>query len=60
MNIDKLPWICEDHPEAQIKRTYDQKQYILNGYPAGVPLKLNIKYECCVCGRELALDNNNE
>ena len=55
-----LPWACPDHPQAQIRRSWDQTQYVMNGYPAGVPLKSNYKYECAECGRELAPDTKEE
>lgn len=48
------PWLCPDHPDAQIRRSWDQTQYVMNGYPAGVPLRRNFRYECAECGRELA------
>lgn len=51
---ETLPWVCPDHPSAQIRHSWDQSHYIMNGYPAGLGIKSNDKYECAVCGRELA------
>ena len=57
VNINKaveLPWVCPAHPDAQIRRSWDQTQYVMNGYPAGEPIKRNFKYECAECGLDLA------
>jgi len=51
--IDKLPSICPKHPDAPIRHLWDQTHYILNGYPAGLGIKSNHRYECSVCGLEL-------
>jgi len=53
---EELPWTCPKHPMAQVRHTWDEKQYVMNGYPAGQPLKLNHKYECADCGLELAAE----
>jgi hypothetical protein len=53
-NPNGLPWICEDHPDAKIRRSWDQNHYVLNGYPAGLGWKTNVRYECAECGKELA------
>jgi hypothetical protein len=50
----KLPWICEEHPDAQIKHSYDETHTVLNGYPAGMGWTSKHKYECSICGKELA------
>jgi len=51
-----LPWVCPDHPDAQVRCSWDETHYVMNGYPAGTGIKSNFKYECAVCGRELAPD----
>lgn len=52
--VRKLPWQCPDHPESEIKQTWDRTRYVFNGYPSGVGIDSNYKYECNECGRELA------
>lgn len=49
-----LPWVCPDHPKAQIRHTWDRTQYYLNQYPAGTPMDSAHRYECAECGRQLA------
>lgn len=49
-----LPWICPKHPKAQVRHTWDESHYILNGYPAGVGIKSAHRYECAECGTELS------
>lgn len=49
-----LPWTCPQHPAAQIRHSWDQKHYVMNGYPAGSGFSSNHKYECAECGLELA------
>jgi len=51
--MSNLPSICADHPKAQVRHEWDQKHYVLNGYPAGTGIKGNHQYFCSVCGREL-------
>jgi hypothetical protein len=53
-DIAVLPWRCPDHPDAMIRHSWDQTQYMVNGHPASVPLKSNQRYECAECGRQLA------
>jgi len=53
---DKLSWQCEQHPDAKIRKSWDQTHYVMNGYPAGEGVKSNYKYECAECSRELAPD----
>ena len=50
----KKPYICPDHPNAQIRHSWDETHYVLNGYPAGLGTKNHHRYECVECGRELA------
>ena len=51
----KLPWRCPDHPQAQIKKSWDRTFFVYgDGYPRGSGLDSNFKYECSECGRELA------
>lgn len=52
--VDNLPWVCPQHPQAQIRRSWDQTHYVMNGYPAGTGTKSNFKYECAECGLELS------
>lgn len=52
--MEWLPWVCPEHPKAQIRHSWDRTQYVMNGYPAGQALDMNHRYECAVCGRELA------
>ena len=49
--IDLTP--CPDHPDALIRRTWDQNHYVLNGEASGTGWRTNIRYECAECGREL-------
>ena len=50
----KLPWVCPQHPSAQIRHTWDQTHYVMNGYPAGNGISGNHRYECAECGTQLA------
>ena len=47
------PYICPNHPKAQIRHEWDQTHYILNGYPAGQGIRGNHQYFCSICGLEL-------
>ena len=54
-----LPWICEDHPDAQIRHTWDRTRSEANWGPYRPRVTIsevdtNHRYECAVCGRELA------
>jgi len=51
---EKLPWICPQHPKAQIRHLWDQSHYVMNGYPAGLGIQSNHRHECAECGLELA------
>ena len=48
-----LPYPCSDHLKENIRLSWDEKQYILNGYPVGQPIKSNYRYECAKCGTQL-------
>lgn len=56
---DGLPWVCAEHPEAQIRHTWDRTRTEVNLRP-NCPRQTigeydhNHLYECAVCGRELA------
>ncbi len=52
--IEELPWICPQHPKAQVRHLWDQNHYVLNGYPAGTGWKSGHRYECAECGLQLA------
>ena len=54
--MKELPWVCNDHPEAQVRKSWDRTYYVMNGYPSGSGIDSNFKYECAVCGRELAAE----
>jgi len=54
--VKNLPYICPEHPEAMIKHEWTESQYVMNGYPAGIPLKSKHNYYCNECGRELAAE----
>jgi hypothetical protein len=49
-----FPYICPDHPAAQIRHEWTEKQYVMNGYPTGTSLRSQHQYYCNECGRELA------
>lgn len=49
-----LPWVCPQHPDAQIRHSWDQTHYVIGGYPAGEGIRSNHRYECVKCGTELA------
>ena len=51
-----LPWVCPEHPNAQIRHSWDQTHYVMNGYPVGTGIRSNQRYECAECGRELQPD----
>lgn len=54
-----LPWLCPDHPAAQIRHYWDRMRTEANWGP-NRPRNLisqydhNHRYECAECGRELA------
>ncbi|MFW6148140.1 MAG: hypothetical protein ACOC6B_07105 [Thermodesulfobacteriota bacterium] len=52
-NEQSLPSVCPEHPDAEIRHTWDRKHYVLNGLPAGAGLDTNHRYECAVCGRQV-------
>jgi len=52
--MPELPYVCPEHSRAQIRHSWDETHCVLNGLPAGMGIKGNHKYECAVCGRELA------
>jgi len=56
----KLPYICPEHPDAQIRHEWDRTQYIMNNYPSGVPFDNNRQYFCNQCDRELAAESPEE
>ena len=49
-----LPWRCDEHPDAPIRHLWDESHYVMNGYPAGTGIVSNHRYECAICGKELA------
>lgn len=53
---EKLPWICPEHPHAEIMHTWDETHFVVGGLLAGLGIKLKHRYECVICGRELAPD----
>lgn len=52
-----LPWTCPQHPNAQIRHTWDETRCVLNGIAAGEGIKSKHRYECAECGQELAAQN---
>jgi len=58
--MDELPYICPEHPHAQIEESYDVKKYVYNGYPRGTGIKSNYKWACAECGRELSAPRKEE
>lgn len=44
-----------EHPDALIRRTWDQNHYVLKGEAAGTGWRTNIRCECAECSRELAV-----
>jgi hypothetical protein len=54
--VAELPWLCPDHPAAQIRHEWDQSHYVMNGYPAGEGVKSDHQYFCAECGRKLAAE----
>lgn len=54
-NQRPLPYVCPDHPAAQILHEWNRTQYIqAHGYPMGIPLDSGHQYFCSKCKRELA------
>ncbi|MEK9722362.1 MAG: hypothetical protein VW405_02605 [Rhodospirillaceae bacterium] len=51
-----LPWACPNHPYAQIRHTWLADHYVLNQVEVspGAFQTREHRYECAVCGRELA------
>lgn len=56
MGENNLPWLCEEHPNAQIRHTWDEDRYVLNQVEVSRMgfNRRNHKYECDRCGKELA------
>lgn len=54
MNKKELPYVCPEHPEAQIRHEWNQTHYVMNGYPQGAGIKHGHQYFCDICRRELA------
>lgn len=50
----ELPYLCPQHPRAQIRHLWDQTHYIMNGLPAGAGFRKNHRYECAECGLQVA------
>ena len=51
-----LPWRCPRHPNAYVQHSWDEKHYVMNGYPVGLGSKSNHRFECAECGLELQPD----
>jgi len=52
-----LPWRCFNHPDSKILHSWDQKHFVYgDGVPRGTGIKSNHKFECAICGCELASD----
>ena len=50
-----LPWICPKHPNAQIRKLWDRTLFVFSDeIPRGTGIDSNYKWECAVCGQELA------
>ena len=50
-----LPYICDEHPGAQIRHEWNRTQYVQGGgYPMGKPIDTEHQYFCNECGKELA------
>ena len=50
-----LPYICPEHPRAQVRHTWDRTQFVYgDGYPRGSGIDSNHQYECAICRRALA------
>ena len=47
------PYICPNHPTAQIRHEYNQNHYVLNSEAAGIGYQSNHNYFCAECGLEL-------
>lgn len=49
----KLPYVCPEHPHGQVRHTYDSDIYDY-GKRLKKPKNHNHKYECAICGNQLA------
>ena len=56
----KLPWVCPEHPRAQIRHEWDETHFVMGGLPVGTGTKAGHKYYCAECGRELAAQKDEE
>lgn len=56
----ELPWVCPEHPNAQIRHEWDHTQLIQGGYPAGQGFTSNHTYHCNECGRRLAAEKQKQ
>ena len=50
----KLPWLCSEHPRAEIRCSWDRTVYQIRGGEQGRPFDSNYHYYCSICGKELA------
>ena len=53
MSDKELPSVCSDHPQGQIRHSWDTT--FIGGGPGrlGNPVQGNDTYECAVCGKRL-------
>ncbi len=52
----QLPWVCPDHPAAQIRHEWDRTRTTVRMTGAGWDLDHKHQFFCAECGRELAPD----
>jgi hypothetical protein len=59
--MDKeLPWICPNHPHAEIRREWLHTQWAIGGWPRGTGINHDYRYYCNDCDLELAPPTSDE
>jgi len=56
----QLPYVCPDHPEAQIRHEWNRTRYTVRLTGAHWEGDDGHQYFCAVCGRELAPEKPTE
>lgn len=58
-NKTELPYVCPDHPTVKISLNWNEMTYFWNVGGLIMPYTITFrKWECAVCGRELAPEDS--
>lgn len=53
-NVSEKPWVCPEHPDAQVRHEWDRTRTDVRLTGASWESDTNHRYLCAVCSRELA------